>query len=324
MDEPLGTAGDRCRSCGVGLDTDQRYCLNCGTRRAGSRLDFERYLAPPAPEVPLAAGGPAVVPVSAPAEIAPKSDWTPFAAVSILAGLGVILVIGVLIGRGGGGDSGQQVVVPAATATPSTATAAAPTETQAQTENASTGSATTFTSDWPDGKNGFTVEVGTLPKSGTTPDAIAAAMKDVEAKGASGVGALDSDQYPTLPGGTYVIYAGVFTTKAEATKALGELKGDFPDAKVVQVSKTAATPAAQKGPATNSADELVQAGKDDADQPVTASDDALDDLASQTGDEYQETIKNLPDEISTEGAPAQIDTTKPPGGSDPGPTTVIK
>jgi hypothetical protein len=30
----LGEHGEPCRECGVPLAADQRYCLNCGARRA--------------------------------------------------------------------------------------------------------------------------------------------------------------------------------------------------------------------------------------------------------------------------------------------------
>jgi len=55
--ERLGAPGDTCRRCSAPLAVDQRYCLECGARRAAPRLDFlsllERRraaLAPPEPE----------------------------------------------------------------------------------------------------------------------------------------------------------------------------------------------------------------------------------------------------------------------------------
>lgn len=309
--EQLGIRGERCASCGATLDTDQRYCLNCGTRRAGSRLDFERYMGPAAAPQPATSG--TAVPI---ADGPPRNDWTPFAAVSILAGLGVMLVIGVLIGRGNDGAASSAPVVlrGAGTAT----TAATPSSGNgAKTVDTAVGP---FKSDWPSQKTGYTVELGTLPKQGSSASDVASAKSDVTAKGAADVGALDSDQYPTLPGGSYIIYSGVFDTKAEATKALGGLKGDFPDAKVVKVSATAAT-TASTGKTSNSASDLVKAGNKN--QPVTATDDALNQLNSQSGSSYENTIKKLPDTIATQGKPPPKDN-QAPGGSDPGPTTVVK
>ena len=34
----------RCSGCGHPMATDQRYCLECGTRRGGPRVDFDEYL----------------------------------------------------------------------------------------------------------------------------------------------------------------------------------------------------------------------------------------------------------------------------------------
>ncbi len=40
----LGEQGEPCRSCGAPLAEDQRYCLNCGRRRADQRVDYESLL----------------------------------------------------------------------------------------------------------------------------------------------------------------------------------------------------------------------------------------------------------------------------------------
>lgn len=91
----LGKAGDSCRECGAALATDQRYCLNCGARRGEPRIDFSRYEGPAA----RAAEQPASAPASA-AGAKPQRDYTPLAAVGGIAVLGVMLLIGVLIGKG--------------------------------------------------------------------------------------------------------------------------------------------------------------------------------------------------------------------------------
>jgi len=40
----LGEHGEPCRNCGAPLAADQRYCLNCGQRRSGPRVPFEKTL----------------------------------------------------------------------------------------------------------------------------------------------------------------------------------------------------------------------------------------------------------------------------------------
>lgn len=105
----LGKAGEPCRECGAPLAEDQRYCLNCGRRRGEPRIDFRRHVpvaegtnggqaaAQPAAEQPAAANE------------KPPRDYTPLAAVGGIAVLGIMLLIGVLIGKG---DSGGTVAAP--------------------------------------------------------------------------------------------------------------------------------------------------------------------------------------------------------------------
>src|SRR5262249_3177106 len=143
---------------------------------------------------------------------------------------------------------------------------------------------TSFKSDWPSGKDGYTVELGTLPKQGTTAEQVDAQKSDAESKGASDVGALDTDNYGSLPAGNYLIYSGVYNTKADATKALKPLKSKFPDAKVVQVS-TKAAGGGGKTVAANTGDALTS-GSGGSNATVKASDQALSDLQNKSGSDY--------------------------------------
>ena len=174
----------------------------------------------------------------------------------------------------------------------------------------------TFTSDWPSGKSGYTVELGTLPKAGTGGADVEAQKKQAEDKGAPDVGALDSDKYASLPGGKYVIYSGVYGSKAEADKALSELKKSFPTATVVRVSTSAGggSGSAGSGPTTNSVNDLTSQAARNAKQPVQASDKALNDLNSKSGQAYENAIKKLPDQISTQGKKQPLNPNKQTGG----------
>jgi hypothetical protein len=117
----LGQEGDTCEQCGSVLATDQRYCLNCGWRRGESRVDYEKRLN----------GGMTVTTNGAVATAAPQTQqWTPAFAILAIALLGVMLLLGVLIGKKGNDDT-QTVAAQAAPTT--TATAAAPTDTTATT-----------------------------------------------------------------------------------------------------------------------------------------------------------------------------------------------
>lgn len=124
----LGEPGAPCRTCGAPLAADQRYCLQCGTRRAEARLPFLDILARQAP----AAAAP---PATTTARHGPGT-WlgrlsTNAAAVAGVACLLLALGVGVLIGGLGddsaasGGAGAPQVIsvggaAPAAVATPST------------------------------------------------------------------------------------------------------------------------------------------------------------------------------------------------------------
>ena len=111
----LGKEGDTCEQCSASLAVDQRYCLNCGWRRGESRVDYEQRL--------LNNGA-----VAAQAAAQPLQQWTPAFAVLAIALLGVMLLLGVLIGKKDN-DGTQTVAAQAAPTT--TSAAAAPTDTTA-------------------------------------------------------------------------------------------------------------------------------------------------------------------------------------------------
>jgi hypothetical protein len=124
-----------CSSCGAALASDQRYCLNCGQRRGDTRVDFRRHLdtqavATKEPAKPAnGTGAPsAIAPVAEkPQPDKPQRDYAPLAAAGGIAVLGVMLLIGVLIGRGSGGEepaaAPQVVTVPSAESSAGGATA---------------------------------------------------------------------------------------------------------------------------------------------------------------------------------------------------------
>jgi hypothetical protein len=277
----LARETEPCAHCGALLASDQRYCLSCGERRADTRVPFPTATAPAAPPPPPPAR--------------PRRDGLPDWAMSALFGLAgaAALALGILAGvLIAGGDDGSAPV--AATATPvSTAT---PSATATTTPPPVATVAATFTPDWAAGTTGWTVQLKTLPKDGTTPDAIAAAKAEVSGQGAADVGALDADSFPTLDGGNYVVYSGVYTTKADAENALSGLQANFPDAKVVEVNTAAATPTPT--PEKKSKAELEQKEK------------------TQTPEDAQKNIRKAPSEVESEGTPPPADDKAPGAGSD--------
>lgn len=226
----LGEAGEPCAGCGAPLAADQRYCLNCGQRRAGPRVDYRTYLAgsdgnthtsPREPRPPAATAEPLTEPEAGPAKA--ERDFAPLAAVASIALLGLMLLVGVLIGRGG---------------------------------------------DSPNAAPPSVITVGG-------------------------------------PGGETATASGASQEPAETATAKSKTKGggtkDGTGAKAVAGGLT--------GEAARQAEGTVEASKDD-----------LEALEQTSGEDYEDTVKKLPDKIATPGKPPPIDKTKAPGGGEGGTT----
>lgn len=113
-----------CSICGAAMAADQRYCLECGSRRGEPRLDYRVYLDdPPAP--------------------APQRDrrssWSLATGLATIACLLLAMGIGVLIGRSGDDGGGHQAAAPPQVIR---VNASAPAATTATTPAASTTEAT--------------------------------------------------------------------------------------------------------------------------------------------------------------------------------------
>lgn len=219
----LGQAGEPCSSCGAPLAADQRYCLNCGQRRTGPRVEYQRYLAaaaehaaPPPAEPPQTTASPQPA-APAPEPSQAERDFAPLAAVGGIAILGLMLLVGVLIGR------------------------------------------------------------GTESPSASPPQVITV--------GGSGSGETASAETGGSP-----------TASAGSKEAAGKSKGKGgTGAKAVAGGLT--------GEAARQSEDTVQASTDD-----------LEALNEQSGEDYEDTVKKLPDKIATPGAPPPVDKSKAPGG----------
>jgi hypothetical protein len=105
-----------CPSCGAALADDQRYCLNCGQRQGQPRVDFRQHLeakdatAKPPQTTTAGASAPTGGGAESPTQ-KPQRDYAPLAAAGGIAVLGIMLLIGVLIGRGTG-DSNDSAAAP--------------------------------------------------------------------------------------------------------------------------------------------------------------------------------------------------------------------
>ncbi len=290
--EQLGGSGEPCAGCGAPLAADQRYCLECGRRRAATRVPYAELLAGRTPDDVL------VVPARVDARIPPRRPAAALLAAAGPAGAAALLGLGILIGVlvGGDGDPPPQQV-------------AAPAPQKAPIINVNAGGGTSesteeLTGDWPEGKNGFTVQLQALPKDASDVAAVEKVKSEAESKGVSDVGALDSDLYGSLEPGEYVVYSGVFDgkdAKKKATAALGKLKKNFSGAKVIEVK--------------SEDDELEVKGERPEEKEKTVDDQTLKDLESSTGEEQQKKSAKLPDTLKLPGKPPPPDKKKAGGGT---------
>ncbi|MBK5221252.1 MAG: hypothetical protein JJE35_15955 [Thermoleophilia bacterium] len=100
----LGRPGEPCEECGSPLAADQRYCLECGHRRGAPRVDYRAEMAReadgPGPQGQPTSPQPADAEEKEPPKGGRERDYAPLAAVGGIAVLGLMLLVGVLIGKG--------------------------------------------------------------------------------------------------------------------------------------------------------------------------------------------------------------------------------
>ena len=276
--------GEQCPDCAASMAPDQLYCLECGARRLQPSSLLRS--GPPAGRDAAQAAGPPPGLVTAPVLESPARGNT----TAVIAGVGVLLLamgVGILIGRSSSGSSqatapAQPVISVASAGTTISGAGATP-------------AATPFSDDWPAATDGYTVQLQTLPISGTQTSAVDAAKAAATAQGAKSVGALKSDDYSSLPSGNYLIYSGVYTSKAKAQAALGGLKRSFPTASVVKVSTAAASSAASSSGSSTGASSSGAGSSPSNPAPPSA----VQNLRSGSGGSYEQKSKNLPNSIST-------------------------
>ncbi|HWJ50580.1 MAG TPA: hypothetical protein VNR42_06135 [Solirubrobacteraceae bacterium] len=259
------------------MASDQRYCLECGERRAPAS-SFAPSAAPSGETTTPPPATPSRPPGSEPARETRDSANTP----AVIAGVGVLLLamgIGILIGRSGNAKT-------AAAAAPQVITVAGTSGSGGSTAS----SEESFTGDWPSSTSGYTVQLQTLPETGTTVSAVQAAKSSATGKGAKSVGALKSEEFTSLTAGSYVIYSGIYHKRAEATKALAGLKKNFPGAKVISVSSHGSAAEGSTGGSS---------GGVGSNESKPAPPSVLEGLKGAKGKSYEEKSKNLPDVVST-------------------------
>jgi hypothetical protein len=215
----------RCPRCGAPMGETQEWCLNCGAA-VGTRVvaargwrvpialalallaiaaiavaiaivqladDTDQVAQQPPAESAATGAVPTVTPsATPPTATAPESTLTPDPTLPEA--------------------SGQETPTPSPGATGS--------DEDADDEPSSSGSASSSGSggdaEWPASKSGWTVVLA----SDTSESAARDKAEDFAADGIAGVGVLDSDDFSSLRGGFWVVFAGQYDSQSEAADAL--------------------------------------------------------------------------------------------------------
>ena len=227
---PDAEGGD-CPRCGTPYEPLQEYCLECGLR------------------LPVQRG---IIPVLATAWRRRfrryPGDWLwPVLGLLIIAALAA--AVGILATRDN--ESGTktraetQASVPLSAGTRVTAT----TVTETLTAPEPTASVPTTTepqppppppsntlTEWPAGKNGWTIVLSSIPQTSGRPAAVNVARNALSA-GLTDVGIIDSSQFSSLHTGYYVVFTGIYDSENEARAALDTAQGTYPQSYVRQITQ---------------------------------------------------------------------------------------
>jgi hypothetical protein len=289
---PVAASGqyEACAECGAPLERQQRYCVNCGARRADAANPASRYLA--------VATRRRQTTTTATRTRPPQGSGTRVAAVAFFALLPLAVAIGVLVGRSGGTDNSD--LLNALRSQPATAATGSGT-------NVSDTSSKLLPSDFSLDK-GYTVKLDLLPIESTDQGAASRAEADAKGKGAGDVGIINPGDFTTTPDQgqkDYVLYSGEYKDKADAQKALGKLKKAYPDAEVIAVASASAnsnSPSGTKVVAHTSHGDIHQvAGLNPSQKQIQQGTQKVNQIAHQTGKSYIQQQRSLPDVVSIGG-----------------------
>ena len=120
------------------------------------------------------------------------------------------------------GDTAPLPTVPTTESLPTTGPAATvPTQTRPTTTAPRRPPARRALIEWPQGRNGWTLVLVSLPTSAGRPQAVGRARDAVRA-GLDDVGVIDSSEFASLHPGYYVVFRGVYPTIAAAQDAVSD------------------------------------------------------------------------------------------------------
>lgn len=235
---------ETCEQCAAPVEATQRYCVSCGTRRKHVYDPAARFLSETTGRArsvrgPRPAGR-------------PQRRSAGLGLALALAAIPLAVAVGVLIGRPGN-DVNSKLLAALRAQKPTVVNvngggAASGATGASATTAAASSTPVALTSDF-GLQQGYTIELQTLPGSGTTQATVAAAESKARKRGATEVGLISQSDFhltPAPPAGDYVIYSGQYSSSSAANTALAKLKHAFPAARVIQVRSTSAAASPQK------------------------------------------------------------------------------
>ena len=222
---------EACEHCAAPVETTQRYCVFCGTRRKHVYDPSARYLSS-ATSLARAQRTPVRV-------ASPRRDRSfGLGAAAILVAIPLAVAAGVLVGRVG--TRNDSSLIAALKAQKPTVVSIGGGSVSGSTSGASTvaASTSTLTSTF-SLTRGFAVELAAIAHP--TASSVSSAEHKARSKGAPAVGLIAASAFtvaPAPPSGDAVIYSGQFKTRAAADTALAKLTHQFASAKVVAVTSS--------------------------------------------------------------------------------------
>jgi hypothetical protein len=234
---PIGAEGGECPRCSTPYEPFQEYCLECGLR------------------LPVSGG---LIPVLATAwrRRVPwyPGDWIwPVLGALIVAALAGAIAILITTDNGSPtrttaatgppvpGDTGAvPPPPPTGTNTSSLPTQTIPTTTDGTTEELPPAPppppAQTELIEWPQGQNGWTIVLASIPESSGRGGATRVG-RDAIAAGLTDVGVLNSSEFSSLHPGYFVVFSGIYNSESEARGALDSATASYPQAYARQITQ---------------------------------------------------------------------------------------
>jgi SPOR domain len=281
---------ETCDHCNAPVESSQRYCVVCGTRRKHVHDPAARFLSSATSR--NRTGARAARQATGARQRGPAL-WTAV----VLALIPLAVVLGLLLGRSGNGENAKLLAALRAQKPEVVNVGGGAGATGASSSATPASLSSDFSL-----QRGYAIELGTLASSSTQSAATAAEKAD-RAKGASAVGLISQSDFtltPKPPPGDYVIYSGQYKTQSEAQSALAKLKKAFRGAFVISVVATGSS--GQSGAALNTTAygtfHSIVGIKPPSKAQLNQGAAATKQVASQINQNYVQSQKGLPNQIS--------------------------